>query len=63
MTEPRRALTDQEAERVAADLIMEHAWLKKENRRLRAALEELSQYSGDCDHDMRARRALMPDKP
>lgn len=61
MTKPK-PLTDQEADRVAADLIIEHAWLKGEVRRMRAVLEQLAEYSHDCDHDVIARRALAEQK-
>lgn len=58
----KRPLSDAEAGNLALDLLSDHARLQRENQRLRAALEELSEYSHDCNHDVIARRALLPEE-
>ena len=64
-----KPLTQQQAMHLAAQLVTEHTWLSGEVRRLfhqnhimRDALQELAEYTSDCNHDVIARRALAEQK-
>lgn len=62
MTKPKPPQSP-EASNLVHQVLADHARLSNENRRLREVLEELSEYSPDCDHDVIAQRALYPAEP
>lgn len=59
----KNTLTQEEATCLAMDLVTEHRRLFHENHIMRDALQQLAEYSGDCDHDVIAQRALRGTQP